>query len=217
MPSAVRRRPRTITSTSCSTRACACASTIRAVSAACCGRAKIRCSTRCCDRSRRSRCRRSSTARYLARAAAGRSVAIKQLIMNGQVVVGVGNIYASEALFRAGIRPRRSAEAHHARGIRRARDSDQGRAARRRSAPAARRCATTSIRKAVPGYFPAEAVRLRAHARAVPRVPHADQAARAGTALDVFLSDVPDLESGFSPTPSSTPLPRLRRADPTRP
>jgi formamidopyrimidine-DNA glycosylase len=46
---------------------------------------------------------------YLARAAAGRSIAIKQLIMNGQVVVGVGNIYASEALFRARIRPRRQA------------------------------------------------------------------------------------------------------------
>lgn len=48
-------------------------------------------------------------ANYLARAAKGRSVAIKQLIMNSQLVVGVGNIYASEALFRAGIRPRRSA------------------------------------------------------------------------------------------------------------
>ena len=46
---------------------------------------------------------------YLARASKGRRVAIKQLIMNGQIVVGVGNIYASEALFRAGIRPRRSA------------------------------------------------------------------------------------------------------------
>lgn len=46
---------------------------------------------------------------YLARAAKRRSVAIKLLIMNSQVVVGVGNIYASEALFRAGIRPRRSA------------------------------------------------------------------------------------------------------------
>lgn len=46
---------------------------------------------------------------YLAKAAKGRSVAIKQLIMNGQVVVGVGNIYASEALFRAGVRPRRAA------------------------------------------------------------------------------------------------------------
>lgn len=46
---------------------------------------------------------------YLAKAARGRKVAIKQLIMNSQVVVGVGNIYASEALFRAGIRPRRAA------------------------------------------------------------------------------------------------------------
>jgi formamidopyrimidine-DNA glycosylase len=48
-------------------------------------------------------------AEYLAGAAKGRSVAIKQLIMNSQVVVGVGNIYASEALFQAGIRPTRSA------------------------------------------------------------------------------------------------------------
>ena len=31
--------------------------------------------------------------------------AIKQLLLAGQVVVGVGNIYASESLFRAGIRP----------------------------------------------------------------------------------------------------------------
>ena len=45
----------------------------------------------------------------LARAARGRRVAIKQLLMNSSVVVGVGNIYASEALFRAGIRPKRAA------------------------------------------------------------------------------------------------------------
>ena len=44
-----------------------------------------------------------------ARAAKDARVAIKQLIMNGQIVVGVGNIYASEALFRAGISPRRAA------------------------------------------------------------------------------------------------------------
>lgn len=46
---------------------------------------------------------------YLARRAKGRKVAIKQFIMNAHVVVGVGNIYASEALFRAGIRPQRAA------------------------------------------------------------------------------------------------------------
>jgi len=35
----------------------------------------------------------------------GRRVSIKQLLLAGTVVVGVGNIYASESLFRAGIRP----------------------------------------------------------------------------------------------------------------
>ena len=46
---------------------------------------------------------------YLYRVTRKRSVAIKQFIMNSQVVVGVGNIYASEALFRARISPRRAA------------------------------------------------------------------------------------------------------------
>ncbi|HEY2676579.1 MAG TPA: bifunctional DNA-formamidopyrimidine glycosylase/DNA-(apurinic or apyrimidinic site) lyase [Steroidobacteraceae bacterium] len=46
---------------------------------------------------------------YLFRATRKRSIAIKQFIMNSSVVVGVGNIYASEALFRAGIAPRRAA------------------------------------------------------------------------------------------------------------
>lgn len=46
---------------------------------------------------------------YLFNATRRRLVPIKQLIMNSQVVVGVGNIYASEALFRARISPRRAA------------------------------------------------------------------------------------------------------------
>jgi formamidopyrimidine-DNA glycosylase len=46
---------------------------------------------------------------YLYRATRKRSVAIKQFIMNSQQVVGVGNIYASEALFRARVSPRRAA------------------------------------------------------------------------------------------------------------
>jgi len=37
--------------------------------------------------------------------------AIKQLLMNNHLVVGVGNIYANEALFAAGIHPGRSASA----------------------------------------------------------------------------------------------------------
>ena len=48
-------------------------------------------------------------AEYLYRATRKRGVAIKQLIMNSQIVVGVGNIYASEALFHARVAPRRRA------------------------------------------------------------------------------------------------------------
>jgi len=39
----------------------------------------------------------------------GRRLAVKNFIMDGRVVVGVGNIYASEALFMAGIHPHRPA------------------------------------------------------------------------------------------------------------
>lgn len=46
---------------------------------------------------------------YLYDASRLRRVAVKQFIMNSQVVAGIGNIYANEALFRAGIRPDRSA------------------------------------------------------------------------------------------------------------
>jgi formamidopyrimidine-DNA glycosylase len=46
---------------------------------------------------------------YLFERSRGRSVAAKLFIMNSHVVVGVGNIYASEALFLAGIRPGRAA------------------------------------------------------------------------------------------------------------
>lgn len=48
-------------------------------------------------------------AAHLHAACRGRSAGIKQVIMDPRVVVGVGNIYASEALFRAGIRPRTAA------------------------------------------------------------------------------------------------------------
>ncbi|MDC8760251.1 bifunctional DNA-formamidopyrimidine glycosylase/DNA-(apurinic or apyrimidinic site) lyase [Janthinobacterium fluminis] len=36
----------------------------------------------------------------------GRSVSVKQALMAGDIVVGVGNIYCSESLFRAGINPK---------------------------------------------------------------------------------------------------------------
>ncbi len=49
------------------------------------------------------------SAEYLYAIAKKRKVAIKSLIMNSKVVVGVGNIYACEALFKAGISPKRTA------------------------------------------------------------------------------------------------------------
>jgi len=48
-------------------------------------------------------------AEYLWRASRNRRVTIKQHLMNARVVVGIGNIYASETLFRAGIHPLRAA------------------------------------------------------------------------------------------------------------
>ena len=52
---------------------------------------------------------RAFDAAYLMRITRRRRVALKQLIMNSHLVVGVGNIYASEALFRARLRPQRRA------------------------------------------------------------------------------------------------------------
>ena len=47
--------------------------------------------------------------KYLRARSRGRRVAVKQFIMNANIVVGVGNIYASESLFLADIHPKRAA------------------------------------------------------------------------------------------------------------
>ncbi len=49
------------------------------------------------------------TGDYLFQLSRGRRTAVKNFIMDSHVVVGVGNIYASEALFMAGIHPNRPA------------------------------------------------------------------------------------------------------------
>jgi formamidopyrimidine-DNA glycosylase len=49
------------------------------------------------------------TGQWLYAATRGRSLAIKPLLMDSHLVVGIGNIYASESLFRAGIDPRTAA------------------------------------------------------------------------------------------------------------
>lgn len=49
------------------------------------------------------------TADQLLTLSRGRSVAVKNFLMDQKVVVGIGNIYASEILFRSGVRPHRLA------------------------------------------------------------------------------------------------------------
>ncbi len=48
-------------------------------------------------------------AQWLHQGFAGRKTPVKQALLAGDVVVGVGNIYASECLFRAGVHPRAAA------------------------------------------------------------------------------------------------------------
>jgi formamidopyrimidine-DNA glycosylase len=49
------------------------------------------------------------TGAYLYAKSRGRKGAIRDFLMNTQIVAGIGNIYANEALFQAGIRPQRAA------------------------------------------------------------------------------------------------------------
>ncbi|MFM6950767.1 MAG: bifunctional DNA-formamidopyrimidine glycosylase/DNA-(apurinic or apyrimidinic site) lyase [Novosphingobium sp.] len=49
------------------------------------------------------------TALHLKTALAGRSAAIKLMLLDQRIVAGLGNIYVCEALFRAGINPRKAA------------------------------------------------------------------------------------------------------------
>jgi formamidopyrimidine-DNA glycosylase len=68
----------------------------------------------------------------------GRKGAIKPLLLNQRVVAGVGNIYADEVLFRAGVHPRRRVASLSARRLRRVHE-----AVRRVLAEAVAKCGTT--------------------------------------------------------------------------
>ena len=89
----------------------------------------------------------------LAAALAGRQSALKLALMDQRVVVGVGNIYACESLFRARLSPRRIAGHLRPREAGRLAARDPRRARARRSRPAARRCATTSRPTGELGFF----------------------------------------------------------------
>ncbi len=89
---------------------------------------------------------------YLYRRARGRRGAVKNFLMDGRVVAGVGNIYASEALFHAGIRPSRPSGRIAAQRYTRLADSVQSvlRAALRKGGTTLRDFVDSSGR---PGYF----------------------------------------------------------------
>ena len=109
----------------------------------------------------------------------GRKLAIKAALLNQTLLAGVGNIYADESLFRAGIRPRRRAGR-----LTRVELEKLRRALRevlRAGDPAGRivgfrlcgcrRCA---------GILPTGTLRVPAHRRALPQVRKRDQAHRGG-------------------------------------
>lgn len=52
----------------------------------------------------------SFTGTYLEQRAHRRKIPVKQLIMDGRVIAGIGNIYASESLFRGGVLPMTAAK-----------------------------------------------------------------------------------------------------------
>ena len=89
----------------------------------------------------------------------GRSMAVKPFIMDNAVVVGVGNIYATEALFAAGIDPRREAEEHFPGALSEAGDRDQAHSGGRHRA---RRHDVARLyrRRRSAGLFPAGIVRV---------------------------------------------------------
>jgi len=130
-------------------------------------------------------------AQYLLGATRKRSVAIKQFIMNSQVVVGVGNIYASEALFRARISPRRAA-----RRITRKEAAVLAQAIKDVLGEAikigGRRCATTSMPTARRDISARSYSSTNARC-GVPGVRVGHQAIRPGPAFHVLVLDLPAL------------------------
>src|SRR4026207_210018 len=105
--------------------------------------------------------------------------------MDGRRVVGVGNIYASEALFRAGINPRRAARRltvkESTKLTKAIKDTLQAAIRAGVAAPRFRR-----HRRRI-GVRAAPSLRLRPRREEMPALPHADPQADAGTALDLLL------------------------------
>ena len=136
----------------------------------------------------------------------GRKVSVKQALLAGEIVVGVGNIYASESLFRAGIRP--TTAAGRVSLVRYGLLAD----AVRVTLAAAIEKGGSTLRDFVgsngeSGYFQLDYFVYDRAGAALPRVRYADQTDRARSALHLLLSHLPALNFNALPLNSA-----LRRA-----
>jgi formamidopyrimidine-DNA glycosylase len=95
---------------------------------------------------------------------------VKNFLMDQRVVVGVGNIYAAEALFLPPASRRICAAGSRcrARATRRLADSVTRQSSTTRSSAAAPPCATSSAPDGAPGYFEQELSGIRPRRRALP-------------------------------------------------
>ncbi len=164
-----------------------CASTIRGASAACIGRESDPLEHPLLAKLAPEPLSDGFDAEYLYRATRKRAVAIKQFIMNSQMVVGVGNIYASESLFRARISPRRARAAHHPRAGRGALLRPSRTCSPKPSRSAARRLRDYVNADGIPGYFRQQLFVYERVEAALPRLQDARKAIRAGPAIDLLV------------------------------
>jgi formamidopyrimidine-DNA glycosylase len=141
---------------------------------------------------------------YLWRKSRGRAAPVKTFLMDQKIVVGVGNIYAVEALFAAGIHPTRAAGSV-SRALRAARRRGQ---AHPRARDRARRhdLARFPQRRGRTRLLRAGAVRVRPRGRAVPGLRHADPRRARRAARHVLLRALPAVSAA---APQSVRSPAL--------
>jgi len=141
-----------------------------------------------------------------------RRVRIKQLLMNSHLVVGVGNIYANEALFRARIRPQRKGAQPV---TRRGGAPGAGRAhgcCARRFASAVRPCVTMSEPMAQRDILARSTSSTSAPANPAGSAERSCAISNQGQRSELLLPNLPKNSTGMSKRIVNAPLALRRRA-----